>query len=157
MKTGLFTGTFDPFTIGHRSIVDRALPLFDRLVIGVAVSRLKHTQSDVAQRVRAIANLYAGDGRVRVVAYSDLTIDLARREEATFIVRGVRSAKDFEYERDQADINRRLGGVETLLLFSEPHLACVSSSLVRELEFFGHDVSEFLPEAENNKKIGNKE
>lgn len=157
MKTGLFTGTFDPFTIGHRSIVDRALPLFDRLVIGVAVSRLKRTHSDVAQRVRAIANLYAGDGRVKVVAYSDLTIDLAHREAATFIVRGVRSAKDFEYERDQADINRRLGGVETLLLFSEPHLACVSSSLVRELEFFGHDVSEFLPEAGNNKEIGNKE
>ena len=91
MKTGLFTGTFDPFTIGHRSIVDRALPLFDRLVIGVAVSKLKHTESDVDQRVRAIANLYAGDGRVKVVAYSDLTIDLVRREEATFIVRGVRS------------------------------------------------------------------
>ena len=70
MKTGLFTGTFDPFTIGHRSIVDRALPLFDRLVIGVAVSKLKHTESDVAQRVRAIANLYAGDGRGKVVAYS---------------------------------------------------------------------------------------
>lgn len=146
MNTAIFTGTFDPFTIGHAAIVRRALPLFDRLVIGVAESRLKNAHGSAAERAEAINALYNKNARVKAVAYSDLTIDLARREGARFLVRGVRSVKDFEYERQQADINLRLGGVETLLLFSEPELESISSSLVRELEFFGHDVSPFLPQ-----------
>lgn len=146
MKTAIFTGTFDPFTIGHASVVGRVLPLFDKIVVGVAVSKLKNTEQDIERRVAAIARLYAHEPRVTVEAYSDLTVDLARRHHACCIVRGIRSVKDFEYEREQADINRRLGGVETLLLFADPQLASISSSLVRELEFFGKDVSAFLPE-----------
>lgn len=145
MRTGLFTGTFDPFTIGHKDIVDRALPLFDRLIIGVAESDLKHTSRSLQDRLDAIRRLFADDDRVRVVAYKDLTIDLARREQASFIIRGVRSVKDYEYELAQADFNRRMGGVETLLLPARPELGFVSSSLVRELEFFGKDASSFLP------------
>jgi pantetheine-phosphate adenylyltransferase len=83
--------------------------------------------------------------RLEVVAYDDLTIDLAHRLGAKFLVRGVRSAKDFEYEREQADINRQLGGVETILLFSDPRYSSISSTLVRELRFFGREVDEFLP------------
>ena len=149
MTTALFTGTFDPFTIGHQSIVSRALKLFDRVVIGVAVSKLKHTESDVAMRTENIRKVFADEQqRVDVVAYSDLTIDLAKRTGATCIVRGVRSVKDFEYEREQAEVNRQIGGIETLLLFAEPHLASISSTLVRELQFFGRDVSGFLPATE---------
>lgn len=144
-RIALFTGTFDPFTIGHDSIVRRALPIFDRLVIAVAVSKLKNTEEEAANRVAEIRKIYAADNRVDVIAYSDLTIDMARRVGAKYIVRGVRSVKDYEYEREQAEFNRKFGGLETVLLFAEPGLESVSSSLVRELKFFGRDVSEFLP------------
>ena len=95
--------------------------------------------------MESIARLYAGEPRVKVVAYSDLTIDLARREGADFILRGLRSVKDFEYERDIAVMNKTLSGVETVLLFTDPQYSAVSSSVVRELLAFGKDVSEFLP------------
>ncbi len=144
MRIGVFTGTFDPFTIGHQNIVERALPLFDKLVIAVAVSKLKHTQKEISERLNNIQALYADNGNIKVVAYSDLTVDMAKREGANFIVRGVRSVKDFEYEREQAEINRRLSGIETVLLFSDPSLSSISSTLVRELQFFGKDASEFI-------------
>lgn len=145
-RTGIFTGTFDPFTIGHDSIVRRSLPLFDRLIIAVAVSKLKNTDEEVAQRVDEIKAIYRDEGRIEVKAYSDLTIDMARREGAQFIVRGVRSIKDYEYERTQADFNRKFGNLETVLLFAEPGLESISSTLVRELKYFGHNVDEFLPD-----------
>jgi pantetheine-phosphate adenylyltransferase len=144
MRIGVFTGTFDPFTIGHQNIVERALPLFNKLVIAVAVSKLKHTQDEISERLNNIQTLYADNKNIKVVAYSDLTVDMAKREGANFIVRGVRSVKDFEYEREQAEINRRLSGIETILLFSEPALSSISSTLVRELQFFGKDASEFI-------------
>ena len=145
LPKALFTGTFDPFTIGHADIVARALNLFSHLTIAVAVSQLKHTEAEIADRVHAIEQLYRGEPRVAVKAYSDLTVDMAHREGAQFIVRGVRDVKDYEYERQQADINRQLGGVETILLFTRPELQSVSSTLVRELRHFGRDVSAFLP------------
>ena len=145
--TGIFTGSFDPFTIGHQAIVSRALPLFDRLVIGVGVNERKQTMFSSEERVDTLRQLYANEQRVSVVAYTDLTVDLARREGATFIVKGVRSMKDFEYEREQADINRRLTGIDTLLFFADPELASISSSMVRELMHFGRDVTPFLPVA----------
>lgn len=144
-RTAIFTGTFDPFTIGHASIIERALPLFDRIVVGVAAGKLKQAGADVEERTRTISHLYAHEPRIETVAYNDLTIDLAKRVAADCIIRGVRSAKDFEYERDQAEINRRLSGIETLLLFAEPGLAAISSSLVRELRYFGHPADGFLP------------
>ena len=147
MNIALFVGSFDPFTIGHQAIVSRALPLFDRLVIGVGVNERKQTMFSSEERVDTLRQLYANEPRVSVVAYTDLTVDLARREGATFIVKGVRSMKDFEYEREQADINRRLTGIDTLLFFADPELASISSSMVRELMHFGHDVTPFLPVA----------
>lgn len=147
MNIALFVGSFDPFTIGHQAIVSRALPLFDRLVIGVGVNERKQTMFSSEERVDTLRQLYANEPRVSVVAYTDLTVDLARREGATFIVKGVRSMKDFEYEREQADINRRLIGIDTLLFFADPELASISSSMVRELMHFGRDVTPFLPVA----------
>lgn len=145
MATAIFTGSFDPFTIGHHSIVCRALPLFERIVIGVGVNERKQCMLTADERVRRISKLYAGEPKIEVRAYSDLTIDLARREGAQFIIKGVRSVKDFEYEREQADINRMVGGIETVLFYAEPHLASISSSMVRELAHFGGDISRFLP------------
>lgn len=145
MNKGLFVGSFDPFTIGHDSIVRRALPLFDHIIIGVGVNERKKSMLNAEERVRRIKCLYADNPKIEVKAYSDLTIDFARREQATYIIKGVRSVKDFEYEREQADVNRLLSGVETIFLYAEPQLSSISSSMVRELQHFGRDISEFLP------------
>lgn len=145
MQTGLFVGSFDPFTIGHDSIVRRALPLFDKLVIGVGVNEAKHYTATTQQRVDNIKAIYADEPKIEVVAYSDCTMDLAKKLGAGFIVKGVRNVRDFEFERDQAEINRLVGNVETILLYTEPELACVSSSAVRELKAFGKPVDKFLP------------
>ena len=143
--TGIFTGSFDPFTIGHDDIVRRALPLFSRVVIGVGVNERKQYMQSADERCAAIRRIYEGEEKIEVKAYSDLTVDFARREGAAYIIKGVRSVKDFEYEREQADINRQLSGVETLLLYSDPRYSSVSSSMVRELIHFGQDVSRYLP------------
>lgn len=145
MKTGIFVGSFDPFTIGHLSIVRRALPLFDKLVIGVGVNERKTYLHTTEERIEAISRLFANEPAVEVRSYSGLTVDFAHSVEAGFIVKGVRSMKDFEYEREQADINREIGGVETVLLFAEPQLAHISSSMVRELTHFGKDPAPYLP------------
>ena len=141
----VFPGTFDPFTTGHASLVERALPLCSRLVIALGYNPAKASADTVASRVEAVSALYAGEPRVEVRSYTGLTVDLCHQLGARWMLRGVRSVADFEYERNLADINRRIGGVETLLLFTLPELACVSSSTVRELAFHGHDIKPFLP------------
>ena len=146
MRTGIFVGSFDPFTIGHDSIVRRALPLFDKIVIGVGINERKTQMLNEDERVERIARLYASEPKIAVKAYNDLTVDFAKREQAHFIIKGVRSMKDFEYEREQADINKLLNGIETILLCAEPQSASISSSVVRELKHFGRDISKFLPE-----------
>ena len=154
-RVGIFVGSFNPFTRGHDSVVRRALPLFDRLVIGVVGDHVQKPQLRPAdERMEAIRQLYRDEPRVEVKAYYGLAVDFARAENAHFIVKGVRSVKDFEYEREQADVNRQLtgGGVETLLLYSEPQFSSLSSSMVRELQHFGVDVSPFLPEKLKNRE-----
>lgn len=148
MRTGIFVGSFNPFTIGHDSIVRRALPLFDRLVIGVVGDNVqKPDMLPAEERMKAIKALYVNETAIEVKPYFGLAVDFARAENARFIVKGVRSAKDFEYEREQAEINRMItnGEVETILLYAEPQLSSISSSMVRELQHFGVDVSKFLP------------
>lgn len=153
MNTGVFVGTFDPFTIGHDSIVRRVLPLFDRLVIGVVGDNVhKPGMSPAQQRVAAISEVYADEPRINVCVFDGLAMDFARQEGAQFIVKGVRSVSDFEYEQWQADFNRRLGGIETILLYSEPELSSVSSSAVRELSHFGVDVGAYLPKVKTTEK-----
>lgn len=150
LKTGIFVGSFDPFTIGHDSIVRRALPLFDRLVIGVVGDNVhKPGMRPAEERMQTIRELYADDSRIEVKAYHGLAMDFAKAENAHFIVKGVRNISDFEYEQWQADFNRKLGGIETILLYTEPELASVSSSALRELSHFGVDVSEYLPKRKN--------
>ena len=146
MRTGIFVGTFDPFTIGHDSIVRRVLPLFDRLVIGVVGDNVhKPNMRPAEERLQTIADLYRDQPAIEVKTYYGLAMDFARQEGAQFIIKGVRSVIDFEYEQWQADFNRRLGGIETILLYTEPELASVSSSALRELSHFGVDITPFLP------------
>ena len=145
MKTAIFPGTFNPFTVGHADIVERALTIFDKVVIGVGYNPEKG-DSNIYPRVAHIKEVYENNPYVEVEAYTDLTVDLARRHYATAIVKGVRSVKDFEYEREQAEFNKLLGdGIETVLIYSKPEYTALTSSIVRTLQHFGKDVSEYLP------------
>ena len=143
--TALFAGSFDPYTIGHHSLVERALQMFDKVIIAVGINSGKGSSMTADERVAAIAAHYQGNERVEVHAYNGLTMDFAREVGATVLLRGVRGIKDFEYERELADVNKQIGGIDTVLLVSEPGYSSVSSSVVRELMRYGKDVSELLP------------
>ncbi|MCK9180604.1 MAG: pantetheine-phosphate adenylyltransferase [Bacteroides sp.] len=145
MKRAIFPGTFDPFTIGHESVVKRALTFIDEIIIGIGINEGKETYFPIDKRLQMISDLYKDEPKVKVVSYNSLTIDLAREMNVGLIIRGIRTVKDFEYEETIADINRKLSGVETILLFTEPELTCISSTTVRELLMFGKDITQFLP------------
>ena len=144
-RTGLLPGTFDPFTIGHDALVRRALNIVDELYIAIGINTEKRTMLSLEERMERIATLYKDEPRIHVVSYEGLTTDFAQSIGAQFIVRGVRGAIDFEYERNIADVNRMLTGIDTLLLISEPQYAAISSSMVRELAHFGKDIRSYLP------------
>lgn len=152
-KTAVFPGTFDPFTIGHQSIVRRALDLFDEIVIAIGVNDAKRTFFTPAERVEMIQNLYLDNPQVRVEAYDYLTVDFALKHNARYILRGIRSVTDFEYEKTIADVNREISGVETVVLFTEPAYTHISSTIVRELMRFNKDVSEFVPDELHMKEM----
>lgn len=144
-RIAVYAGSFDPFTVGHADIVSRGLALFDRIIVAVGVNAEKADRHRSGSAVATIEQLYADEPRVSVAAYTGLTVDFARAAGAMALLRGVRSVRDFEYERDMADVNMRLAGIDTVILFSRPDLAAVSASLVRELQRYGADVSAFLP------------
>ena len=144
-RTALFPGTFDPFTIGHESLVKRGLTVMDEIVIAIGVNESKKSFFSIEKRIEMISNLYADYPSIRVESYNTLTIDIATKVGANFILRGVRSVIDFEYEKSIADMNRTISGIETFVLFTEPPLSHISSTVVRELMQYGHDVSEFIP------------
>ena len=145
MRTAIFPGTFDPFTIGHDALVHRALSIVDELYIAIGINTEKRTMLSLEERMERITTLYKDEPRIHVVGYEGLTTDFAQSIGAQFIIRGVRSVIDFEYERNIADVNRMLTGIDTLLLISEPQYAAISSSMVRELAHFGKDISSYLP------------
>lgn len=145
-RTAIFPGSFDPFTKGHADLVERGLQLFDNLIIAVGYNEQKQGWIPTEERVKALQALYANDNRIKIKAYKTLTTDFAKEMGATFILRGVRSNKDFEYEQQIALVNRQLTGIETVILFADPALGHISSSVVRELTHFGQDVGQFLPE-----------
>ena len=131
--TALFPGSFDPFTGGHEALVRRALLLFERVVIAVGVNSDKQYMFTTAERVEAIEKRFAGNERVKVVCYSDMTVDCCRRESAGFILRGVRNTKDFEYEQTVAAVNRSLApDIDTVMLLADLEYMDVSSTLERE-------------------------
>lgn len=144
-KIAFFAGSFDPFTIGHQSVVERGLELFDRIVIGIGINADKPMADDIHERVANILDVFGDDPRIEVEPYSELTWEAARRLGCTHLLRGARTVSDFEYERTLADANRNLSGLETVILFTLPEHSFVSSSLVRDLQRHGADASEFLP------------
>lgn len=146
MKKAIFAGSFDPFTTGHKNIIDRALDsVADELTVVIGTNNAKKCMFTLDERLAAIEKVYRDNPRVRVAQCGGLITDYAAEHGIDFLVRGVRSVKDFEYERDMAEINRMLTGIETVLLFSDPQYASVSSSVVRELISFNKNVEQFLP------------
>lgn len=140
----LFPGSFDPFTVGHADIVKRAVAMGFDVVIAVGVNSGKTPMYSSDRRIDAIRAYYSGDSRVETVGYSGLTVDAVRDNGCDAILRGVRSVTDFDMERNLADINRSVGGVETLLIVSDPAVQHVSSSMVRELMSFGRNADDLV-------------
>ena len=114
-RIAIFPGSFDPFTIGHDNIIQRTLPLFDKIIIGIGVNAQKKNLFSAQQRVEFIKNVYKNEPRIDVLTYNTLTTELAKKVQASFIIRGIRSVRDFEYERDIAEMNKQATGIETLL------------------------------------------
>ncbi len=144
-RTAIFPGSFDPMTTGHLALLERALPLFDRIIVAVGVNTGKQGFLPVDERLERIRRAVAQMPQVEVLTYSCLTTDLCRQTGAQFILRGVRDAADFAYEQKIADINRLVApDIETVLLLADPATAVISSSMVRELAAFGKDVSKYV-------------
>jgi len=146
-KTALFPGTFNPFTIGHYSLVKRALTIFDKVIIAIGINSTKENNLDeIEENKKQIADLFKNEN-VKVITYTTLTADIVKAEKASCIVRGIRGISDYEYEKNMADINKELFEIETVFLFSDLKYAHISSSLIRELKRFGKEYKHLLPES----------
>ncbi len=145
MKKAIFPGSFDPFTIGHYDIVNRGLQFVDHITIGIGKNADKQSAFPLTDRLNAIQKAFKDNPNVDVQVYDCLTVDFARQVGAQFILRGIRCVQDFEYERNMAEANKQLGNIETLLLYTRPEYAHISSSLVRDLYAHHKDISVYLP------------
>lgn len=147
MKRAIFPGSFDPFTKGHFSIVMRALPLFDQIIIAIGHNTDKSPMTPIEQRKAQLDQLFKNEPKISVSHYSGLTMDFCKDQGAHFIVRGLRNAQDFNYEQAIAQNNLQLGSVETIFLSAEPHLSHLSSTIARDIAKHGGDLQSFLPDS----------
>ncbi|MEI7628837.1 MAG: pantetheine-phosphate adenylyltransferase [Bacteroidota bacterium] len=144
----LFPGTFDPVTLGHIDIINRALPLFDKIVVGIGINSSKNPMFSAEQRMQWFNEIYKDDPRVESAVYDGLTIQYCEKINAHFILRGIRFVSDFEYEKSIADANRTLDrSIETIFLTGEPMYTSVASTIVRDILKNGGNASPFLPQA----------
>lgn len=158
MRIALFPGTFDPITFGHIDIIERALPLFDKLYIGIGLNSNKAPMFSDKQRKLWLQEIFKDEPKIKVVVYEGLTVECCKKVKANYIVRGIRYVNDFEYEKAIADMNRSLDeNIETVFLTCLPKYTSVASTLVRDVIKNGGDVSQFVPDAvlktirQNNK------
>ena len=146
-KIALFPGSFDPFTRGHKDLVDRGLQIFDHIVIGVGRNYSKQGLLSLENKIKLIEDTFADEPRVSVELYEGLTVDFCKKHNIKFLLRGMRNVQDFEYERNMMQINNILDSeLMTVMLFTEPKYEAISSSVVRELLAYNKDVAQFLPE-----------
>ena len=150
----LFPGTFDPVTMGHIDIINRAIPLFDKLVIGIGRNANKDPMFTEERRLNWLLEIYKDEPRVSAVVYEGLTVNCCKSVGANFILRGIRYVNDFEYEKAIADMNRSIDGhIETIFLTCLPQYTSVASTLVRDVLKNGGDVSQFLPKVVNDSTL----
>jgi len=146
MKIAVFPGSFDPITLGHTDIIDRALPLFDKLIIAIGINVDKKYMFDIDQRKQMIEAVYRNEPKIEVMDYTGLTVDFCHKHNLKFILRGLRNPADFEFEKAIAQTNRKLGGVETIFLLTGPETSFISSSIVRDIYRNGGDISTLVPQ-----------
>ena len=147
-RIALFPGSFDPITVGHESIIRRALPMFDKIIVGVGVNSEKSAMLPSEKRVELIKKVFADEPKVEVVTYSGLTVDFCKANNISFILRGLRTSADFEFERSIGHANQLLDkNIETVFMLTLPEHTCISSSIVRDIAKHNGDISVFLPKA----------
>ncbi|MFH1000121.1 MAG: pantetheine-phosphate adenylyltransferase [Bacteroidota bacterium] len=142
----IFPGSFDPITCGHASVIRRALPLFDKIIVAVGVNTIKSTYFDLEVRIKMIEAVFADTDKIEVKSYTGLTIDFCKDIGAKFLLRGLRTAADFEFERSIGQINKQLNPeIETVFMLTQPEHTALNSSIVRDILRYGGDVSIFVP------------
>ncbi|AMA48618.1 MULTISPECIES: pantetheine-phosphate adenylyltransferase [Flavobacterium] len=147
MRKAIFPGSFDPITLGHIDIIERSLPLFDEIVIAIGVNADKKYMFSLQERIHFIEETFKYEDKITVVSYEGLTIDLCKRLEADFILRGLRNPADFEFEKAIAHTNRLLSKIDTVFLLTAPDTSFISSSIVRDVIRNGGDYTGLVPEA----------
>ena len=145
-KIAIFPGSFAPFTLGHQSIVDRALPLFDKIIISIGKNSEKIQYFSIEERLEWIIAVYGKNPKVEVKRYEGLTVDFCKKENASYILRGLRDSHDFKFEKDIAQINKELSNrIETIFIITSNELSHISSSIIRDIIKNGGDVKKFIP------------
>ena len=152
MRKAIFPGSFDPITLGHEDIIKRSIPLFDEIIIAIGVNAEKKYMFSLEDRKRFIEEAFKDEPKVKVITYSGLTIDLCKKENAEFILRGLRNPADFEFEKAIAHTNRVMSKIETVFLLTAARTSFISSSIVRDVLRNGGDISQLVPESVLAKK-----
>jgi pantetheine-phosphate adenylyltransferase len=148
MKKGVFAGSFDPVTKGHEAIIKKACTLFDQVIVGIGTNTTKNAYFSLEKRMEFLQKTFEGNAKVLVIPFSGLTIDFCREQKAEFIIRGLRSVADFEYEKNIAQMNRAMApDLDTVFFLTDPSFSAFTSTIVREILRFKGDVSPFVPDA----------
>ena len=149
-KIAIFPGSFSPFTIGHQSIVDKALPLFDKIVISIGINSEKPQYFSIDKRMQWIKDVYNNNPKIDVKQYKGLTVDFCKKENTNYILRGLRDSHDFKFEKNIAHMNKELNpNIETIFIITPPEISHISSSIIRDIIKNGGDVSKFIPKEIN--------
>jgi pantetheine-phosphate adenylyltransferase len=151
MKRAVFPGSFDPITLGHVDIIERALPLFDEIILAIGINLDKKYMFSLEERVRFMEETFKGESKIIVKTYNGLTVDFCLKEKAAFILRGLRNTIDLEFEKTIGQTNYRLAGIETVFLISSPGKSHISSTVVRDIKKHGGDYSILVPDAVPDK------
>ena len=149
-KTAVFPGSFSPFTIGHQAVIDRALPLFDKIIVAIGINSEKNPFFSIKERIQWIKDIYGDNTKIEAKTYEGLTVDFCKKEGANFIVRGLRDSHDFKFEKDMAQTNKELNPeIETIFIITDSSISHVSSTIIRDIIKNGGDASKFLPKKIN--------
>ena len=149
-RIAIFPGSFSPFTLGHKSVADSAIPLFDKVIIAVGINSEKNQYFSIEERMQWIESVYDNNQKIEIKRYEGLTVDFCKKENANYIIRGLRDSYDFKFEKNIAQMNKKLNpDIETIFIITPPELSHISSTILRDIIKNGGDISEFIPKEIN--------